>query len=154
MVVALLQLIPVPHPIVYGPNNAAEHILDGPEHKQFYTTRGYGYLCAKSLDVSQLLERASALPERLQNSFYSGAALTFNHPDPAQVIADIRRLLPTRSQHLLIEGLNRYDDEPCLFLGDKVASYKDVRESASQMSQALKSAPKSILLGSVPRSKR
>lgn len=46
-----------------------------------------------------------------------------------------QRLMP----HLLIEGLNRFDDEPCLFLGDKVASYKDVRESASQMSQALKS---------------
>tara|TARA_B100001540_G_scaffold304066_1_gene313374 strand:+ start:777 stop:2357 length:1581 start_codon:yes stop_codon:yes gene_type:complete len=46
---------------------------------------------------------------------------------------------PPLMSHLLIEGLNRYDDEPCLFLGDKVASYKDVRESASQMSQALKS---------------
>jgi len=41
--------------------------------------------------------------------------------------------------HLLIDGLNRYNDEPCLFLGDKVASYKDVRESTSQMVQALQS---------------
>jgi fatty-acyl-CoA synthase len=41
--------------------------------------------------------------------------------------------------HLLIDGLNRFHDEPCLFLGDKVASYKDVRESASQMVQALQS---------------
>lgn len=41
--------------------------------------------------------------------------------------------------HLLIDGLNRYNDEPCLFLGDKVASYRDVRESTSQMVQALKS---------------
>jgi fatty-acyl-CoA synthase len=41
--------------------------------------------------------------------------------------------------HMLIEGLNRYNDEPCLFLGDKVASYKDVRESTSQMVQALQS---------------
>jgi fatty-acyl-CoA synthase len=40
---------------------------------------------------------------------------------------------------LLIDGLNRYNDEPCLFLGDKVATYKDVRESASQMVQALQS---------------
>ena len=40
---------------------------------------------------------------------------------------------------LLIDGLNRYDDEPCLYLGDKVASYKDVRESTSQMVQALQS---------------
>jgi fatty-acyl-CoA synthase len=39
--------------------------------------------------------------------------------------------------HLLIDGLNRYNDEPCLFLGDKVASYRDVRESTSQMVQAL-----------------
>ena len=35
--------------------------------------------------------------------------------------------------HLLIDGLNRYNDEPCLFLGDKVASYRQVRESTSQM---------------------
>jgi len=41
--------------------------------------------------------------------------------------------------HLLIEGLNRYNDEPCLFLGDKVASYREVRESTSQMVQALQS---------------
>ncbi|MEM9254042.1 MAG: AMP-binding protein [Pseudomonadota bacterium] len=41
--------------------------------------------------------------------------------------------------HLLIEGLNRYNDEPCLYLGDKVASYKDVRETTSQMVQALQS---------------
>ncbi|CAA0116601.1 Long-chain-fatty-acid--CoA ligase [Halioglobus japonicus] len=41
--------------------------------------------------------------------------------------------------HLLIDGLNRYHDEPCLFLGDKVASYRDVRERASQMVQALQS---------------
>jgi fatty-acyl-CoA synthase len=39
--------------------------------------------------------------------------------------------------HLLVEGLNRFDDEPCLFLGDKVASYREVRESTSQMVQAL-----------------
>ncbi|MBT4521463.1 MAG: AMP-binding protein, partial [Halieaceae bacterium] len=41
--------------------------------------------------------------------------------------------------HLLIEGLNRFDNEPCLYLGDKVASYRDVRESTSQMVQALQS---------------
>ncbi|MEZ5569372.1 MAG: AMP-binding protein [Halioglobus sp.] len=41
--------------------------------------------------------------------------------------------------HLLIEGLNRYNDEPCLYLGDKVATYQDVRESTSQMVQALQS---------------
>jgi fatty-acyl-CoA synthase len=41
--------------------------------------------------------------------------------------------------HLLIEGLNRYHDEPCLFLGDKVASYREVRESTSQLVQALQS---------------
>ena len=41
--------------------------------------------------------------------------------------------------HLLIEGLNRHNDEPCLYLGDKVASYRDVRESTSQLVQALQS---------------
>ena len=46
---------------------------------------------------------------------------------------------PPLMPHLLVDGLNRYDDEPCLFLGDKVASYKDVRESTSQMVQALQS---------------
>lgn len=46
---------------------------------------------------------------------------------------------PPLMPHLLIEGLNRYHDEPCLLLGDKVASYREVRESTSQMVQALQS---------------
>ena len=46
---------------------------------------------------------------------------------------------PPLMPHLLIDGLNRYNDEPCLFLGDKVASYRDVRHSTSQMVQALQS---------------
>jgi fatty-acyl-CoA synthase len=41
--------------------------------------------------------------------------------------------------HLLVDGLNRYNDEPCLLIGDKVASYREVRESTSQMVQALQS---------------
>jgi fatty-acyl-CoA synthase len=41
--------------------------------------------------------------------------------------------------HLLVDGLNRYNDEPCLLLGDKVASYREVREHTSQMVQALQS---------------
>ncbi|MEE4660782.1 MAG: AMP-binding protein [Halieaceae bacterium] len=46
---------------------------------------------------------------------------------------------PPLMADLLIEGLNRYEDEPCLFLGDKVATYGDVRRSTSQMVQALQS---------------
>ncbi len=46
---------------------------------------------------------------------------------------------PPLMPHLLIDGLNRYDEEPCLYLGDKVASYREVRESTSQMVQALQS---------------
>jgi fatty-acyl-CoA synthase len=41
--------------------------------------------------------------------------------------------------HLLVDGLNRYNDEPCLLIGDEVASYREVRESTSQMVQALQS---------------
>jgi fatty-acyl-CoA synthase len=46
---------------------------------------------------------------------------------------------PPLMPHMLIDGLNRYNDEPCLFLGDKVASYADVRRSTSQLVQALQS---------------
>ncbi|MEH6582642.1 MAG: AMP-binding protein [Halioglobus sp.] len=46
---------------------------------------------------------------------------------------------PPLMPHLLVDGLNRYEDEPCLYLGDKVASYREVRESTSQMVQALQS---------------
>ncbi|MCP4466394.1 MAG: AMP-binding protein [Halieaceae bacterium] len=46
---------------------------------------------------------------------------------------------PTLMPHLIIDGLNRYNDEPCLHLGDTIASYKDVRESTSQFTQALQS---------------
>ena len=41
--------------------------------------------------------------------------------------------------HLMIDALNRYDSEPCLVLGDTVASYSDVRKRTSQMVQALQS---------------
>jgi fatty-acyl-CoA synthase len=46
---------------------------------------------------------------------------------------------PPLMPHLLVAGLNRYQDEPCLFLGDKVASYREVREQTSQLVQALQS---------------
>ena len=38
---------------------------------------------------------------------------------------------------LLIEGLNRHDDKPCLYLGESTASYKEVREATSKMVQVL-----------------
>ena len=44
---------------------------------------------------------------------------------------------PPLMPQLLIEGLNRYHDQPCLFLGDKVATYREVRERTSQLVQAL-----------------
>ncbi|MFT6287504.1 MAG: fatty-acyl-CoA synthase [Alcanivorax sp.] len=44
---------------------------------------------------------------------------------------------PPLMPHLLIDGLNRYDDEPCLYLSDTVASYRQVREATSCMVQAL-----------------
>lgn len=46
---------------------------------------------------------------------------------------------PPLMADLLVEGLNRYDDQPCLYLGDSVATYADVRRSTSQMVQALQS---------------
>jgi len=46
---------------------------------------------------------------------------------------------PPLMPHLLVDGLNRYNDEPCLYLGDRVATYREVRESTSQMVQALQS---------------
>jgi len=44
---------------------------------------------------------------------------------------------PPLMPHLLIEGLSRHDDRPCLFLGDRVATYAEVRAQASKLSQAL-----------------
>jgi fatty-acyl-CoA synthase len=44
---------------------------------------------------------------------------------------------PPLMPDMLISGLNRYDDEPCLFLGDSIATYADVRRSTSQLIQAL-----------------
>ncbi len=46
---------------------------------------------------------------------------------------------PPFMPHLIIDGLNRYNDEPCLHLGDTIASYTQVRESTSQYIQALQS---------------
>ena len=44
---------------------------------------------------------------------------------------------PKLMGQLVVEGLNRYDDRPCLFLGDTVATYKQVRERTSQFAQVL-----------------
>ncbi len=40
---------------------------------------------------------------------------------------------------MIVNGLNSHDDRPCLFLGDTVASYREVRERTSQFIQALQS---------------
>jgi len=53
---------------------------------------------------------------------------------------------PPLMGQLVVDGLNRYHDRPCLFLGDTVASYKDVRERTSQFIQAL--ASKGVTKGS------
>jgi len=44
------------------------------------------------------------------------------------------RLIP----HLIVDALGKYDEHPCLYLGGKTASYKDVRRKVSQYAQALK----------------
>jgi len=46
---------------------------------------------------------------------------------------------PVLLPHLLVKGLESYDDRPCFFLGDTHATYKDVRERTSQFIQALAS---------------
>ena len=33
---------------------------------------------------------------------------------------------------MVVDGLNRFDDRPCLYLGDTIASYREVRERTSQ----------------------
>ncbi|MCY4426464.1 MAG: AMP-binding protein [Halieaceae bacterium] len=47
---------------------------------------------------------------------------------------------PPLMPHLLVDGLNRYHDEPCLFLDNKVVSYAEVRSITSQMVQALQAS--------------
>ena len=46
---------------------------------------------------------------------------------------------PVLMGQMIVDGLNRYDDRPCLYLGETVASYKDVRERTSQFVQVLRS---------------
>jgi len=40
---------------------------------------------------------------------------------------------------LIVTALNRFDDEPCIHLGDRVLSYADVRRQTSRLIQALQS---------------
>jgi fatty-acyl-CoA synthase len=53
---------------------------------------------------------------------------------------------PPMMGQLIVDGLNRYSDRPCLYLGDTVATYKEVRERTSQFCQAL--ASKGVTKGS------
>ncbi|MDH4282269.1 MAG: AMP-binding protein, partial [Myxococcales bacterium] len=39
--------------------------------------------------------------------------------------------------HLVIDGLNRYDERPFLFLGDATITYAEVRAEASRFARAL-----------------
>ena len=39
--------------------------------------------------------------------------------------------------HLIVDALTKNDDQPCLYLGDKTATYRQVRHKVSQYSQAL-----------------
>jgi len=47
---------------------------------------------------------------------------------------------PALMPQLLAEGLSRHDERPCLLLGDKVASYREVRETTSRLVQALQAS--------------
>jgi fatty-acyl-CoA synthase len=40
---------------------------------------------------------------------------------------------------MIVDGLNRFDERPCLHLGDTIASYREVRQRTSQFVQALAS---------------
>ena len=53
---------------------------------------------------------------------------------------------PPLMGQMIVDGLTRYSDRPCLFLGDTVASYREVRERTSQFIQAL--ASKGVVKGS------
>jgi len=47
---------------------------------------------------------------------------------------------------MIVDGLNRYHDRPCLYLGDTIASYREVRARTSQFIQVFES--KGIGIGS------
>jgi len=41
--------------------------------------------------------------------------------------------------HLIIQSLEQHEDEPCIFISGRVASYREIRERTSQMIQVLQS---------------
>ena len=47
---------------------------------------------------------------------------------------------------MIVDGLNRYHDRPCLYLGDTIAYYREVRARTSQFIQVFES--KGIGIGS------
>ncbi len=47
---------------------------------------------------------------------------------------------PPLMPHMMIEGLQRYDDRPCLVLGDHVETYAEVRRCTSRFIQAFRAA--------------
>lgn len=71
-------------------------------------------------------------------------------------MSDDRLHEPALIPHLVVEGLNRYDDRPCLHLGDTTASYAEVRDRTSQFVQALvskgigKGSPVAVLSANRP----
>jgi fatty-acyl-CoA synthase len=63
---------------------------------------------------------------------------------------------PPLMGQMAVAGLNGYDDRPCLYLGDTVATYREVRERTSQFIQVLASkgavqgAPVAVLSANRP----
>ena len=41
--------------------------------------------------------------------------------------------------HLIVQSLNRFNDEPCIYSAGRTASYKEIRDRTSQMQQVLQS---------------
>ena len=41
--------------------------------------------------------------------------------------------------HLIVQSLQSHEDEPCIFLAGRIASYREIRERTSQMIQVLQS---------------
>ena len=102
----IIPQIEIPHPLVYDPQESAARILKVEQHRRWIITRSYGALSAENIELSEIRERADALPEGLQTTYYDGAAhhQRFDFDDLDAWLQNIEEHIPDENQRFYHDG--------------------------------------------------
>jgi len=101
--------IPVPHPWVYGPAEAAAHIIKAEQNQRWVHTHAYGALSAQRLELEEIRVRGDAMPEALQTTYYDGVAhhQRFEFDALDRWLEEVQTHIPDTRQRFFYDGIMR-----------------------------------------------